>query len=149
MQTNLHTNISDVAPGKTFTSFEEFKEYAETPISVDRDGRRVDIYDEKTGEIIRHYEERDKDLWCDTFLTDSAGNNHPFTWRNMDASLFDYNEDLSRITVYSRADQIAYNHYVETRTTLFLLAYIAIISTVVIVYLKKRIRIGRLLADVP
>ncbi|MEA5002460.1 MAG: helix-turn-helix transcriptional regulator [Christensenella sp.] len=145
LQTNLHTSISDIASGKTFTSFEDFKEYAEMPISVDSDGRRVDVNDEETGEIIRHYEERDKDLWHDTSLTDAAGKDYPFTWRNQDASLFDYNEDLSRVTVYSRVDQIAYNHYVETIELLFLLAYIAIIAAAVVLYLKKRIRIGAIL----
>jgi len=141
-------DISDIAQGKTFTGFEEFRQYAETPISVDYDGHIVDVYDKETGEV-RHYETSDESLWSEDYLTDEDGAKYPFTWRNQDVIGIDADSDLSHITVYSRADQIAYNHYVETRIELYLLVCIAIIIVTVVAYLNKRIRIGRLLADVP
>lgn len=144
IQSNIPANINDIAQGKTFTSFEEFKKYAETPVSVDYYGYTTEIYDEKTGET-RYYEESDKHLWRDTDLIDAGGKRYSFIWRNMDACQFDYNDNLSRITVYSRADQIAYNHYIQRRTALFIFSNAAIIAFAVIFYLRKRIRIGDML----
>ncbi|BDF59529.1 hypothetical protein CE91St36_23460 [Christensenellaceae bacterium] len=147
IQSGIHANISDVAQGKTFTSFEDFKKYVETPISVDSYGNRVVIEDQKTGEM-RYYEESDKVFWSDTYLLDASEKKYPFTWRNRDACEFDYNGNLSQIIVYSRADQIAYNHYVELRMALFVFLNTALVAATVIVYLKKRVRIGTIVDDV-
>lgn len=141
-------DITDIAAGQTFESFEAFKEYAQTPVSVYDDGTIPEIYDPKTGQI-RNYEAYDEQFWLETWLEDAAGNRYPYIDRNENISAIDFNDDMTSITVYSYADQIAHNRYFETRLLLRDLYYIGVLASAFIVYFIKRTRIEAVLSANP
>ncbi len=140
-------DIADIADGQTFASFEEFKQYAQTPVSVkdDGSGSLVEITDPATGEVL-NYRKEDEKTWTKVLLEDAAGNRYSYIARNKSIAAVYNNDDMTSIIAYTHADQAAYNRYFETRILLRNLYYIGVLAAAFIVYFKKRTKIGAVLS---
>ena len=135
---NFYPWNSGLAGGTHFNTFEEFKEYAETPVSVDENGEIVEYYDPNSKKVT-HYNKEDEVHWLDTYLGDSSGNIYKFTLRNMDVSAWDYDKNaMSSFIVWSRKDTIANSESVFLRNNIFLAAYLVEVILMFIVYYQKR-----------
>jgi Predicted transcriptional regulators len=96
---NFYPWNSSLAGGTHFNTFEEFKEYAETPVSVDENGEIIEQYDPNSEKVI-HYNKADEVYWMDDYLQDSIGNTYKFTRRNRNMSAWDYDKNtMSSFTV--------------------------------------------------
>ncbi len=130
-----------MSDGQQFETFEEFKEYAQTPVSVDDIGGIVEIYDPKTNEIL-NYDEADKIYWGEDYLKDAQGNLHPFMRRNMNIASYDYNEEtFSDFVVWSKADSYIMGERIDQEQQVFFVICLIEVIAVVVFYLLKRNRI--------
>lgn len=135
---NLYPLNSSLAGGTHFNTFEEFKKYAETPVSVDENGNVIGQYNPDSGKAIQ-YNKQDEAHWMETYLQDSGGNIYKFTLRNMNMSAWDYDKNtMSSFTVWSRKDTNAYSESVILRNNIFCASYLIEIVFMFFIYYRKR-----------
>lgn len=131
-----------VSEGLQFDSFEEFKAYAETPVSVDSDGNIIEIYNPDTNEVT--HDEDDEWYWSDDYVEDAQGDRYPFVRRNMNIAAYDYDkETLTNFVVWSKADVNALGERIDMEALVFFLLYLGEIAAVLLVYLLKRNKLFR------
>ena len=100
--------------GKTFATFEEFKQYAETP-------NQTRIYDEQAGEwrSDREYEEP-------RVLYDAQGNAYRYMERNQEIYSIRFDEEtMTSFEVTTSEDQLRYNKMIEMSRTVTILLMLA------------------------
>ena len=135
LNTQLYASVSE---GRHFDTFEEFKAYAETPVSVDNVGNIAEIYDPETNEVL-HYEKDDEEYWFEDYLEDAQGNYYPFVRRNMNIGAYDYNEEtFTDFVVWSKADVYALGEQIDLERFVFFILYVSEIVGMLLIYLWKR-----------
>ncbi len=135
---NYYYNFKTICgPGQVFDTFEEFKAYAERPLTVDPNGIPVEI--EHEDGTIRNYWEGDEKDWYPAVVFDAQSNAYPYMCRNMDITSINYDaQTFSDFVVYSQADQKKYNMAVETGIAVFLLLLFVEPLAAFLIYLKIR-----------
>lgn len=99
--------------GTCFASFDDFKAFAETPVSVYADGRMVEILLEDG--TTQYYEDCDRDRWFWDAIADAQGNTMTYIRRNLSIAAILHEPGAEwPFRVYTVADQAQYNHIKET-----------------------------------
>lgn len=99
--------------GTCFASFDDFKAFAETPVSVYADGRMVEILLEDG--TTQYYEDCDRDRWFWDAIADAQGNTMTYIRRNLSIAAILHEPGAEwPFRVYTVADQAQYNRVKET-----------------------------------
>lgn len=123
--------------GTCFASFDDFKAFAETPVSVYADGRMVEILLEDG--TTQYYEDRDRDRWFWDTVTDAQGNTMTYIRRNLSIATILHEPGAEwPFRVYTVADQAQYNHIKETARVILGALLLLEISAGFLLYFRIR-----------
>lgn len=123
--------------GTCFASFDDFKAFAETPVSVYADGRMVEILLEDG--TTQYYEDRDRDHWFWDAIADAQGNTMTYIRRNLSIAAILHEPGAEwPFRVYTVADQAQYNHIKETARVILGALLLLEISAGFLLYFRIR-----------
>lgn len=123
--------------GTCFASFDDFKAFAETPVSVYADGRMVEILLEDG--TTQYYEDCDRDRWFWDAIADAQGNTMTYIRRNLSIATILHEPGAEwPFRVYTVADQAQYNHIKETARVILGALLLLEISAGFLLYFRIR-----------
>lgn len=123
--------------GTCFASFDDFKAFAETPVSVYADGRMVEILLEDG--TTQYYEDCDRDRWFWDTVTDAQGNTMTYIRRNLSIAAILHEPGAEwPFRVYTVADQAQYNRVKETARVILGALLLLEISAGFLLYFRIR-----------
>ena len=123
--------------GTCFASFDDFKAFAETPVSVYADGRMVEILLEDG--TTQYYEDRNRDRWFWDAITDAQGNTMTYIRRNLSIAAILHEPGAEwPFRVYTAADQAQYNRVKETARVILGALLLLEISAGFLLYFRIR-----------
>lgn len=123
--------------GTCFASFDDFKAFAETPVSVYADGRMVEILLEDG--TTQYYEDRDRDRWFWDAIADAQGNTMTYIRRNLSIAAILHEPGAEwPFRVYTAADQAQYNRVKETARVILGALLLLEISAGFLLYFRIR-----------
>ena len=123
--------------GTCFASFDDFKAFAETPVSVYADGRMVEILLEDG--TTQYYEDCDRDHWFWDAIADAQGNTMTYIRRNLSIATILHEPGAEwPFRVYTVADQAQYNHIKETARVILGALLLLEISAGFLLYFRIR-----------
>lgn len=123
--------------GTCFASFDDFKAFAETPVSVYADGRMVEILLEDG--TTQYYEDCDRDRWFWDAIADAQGNTMTYIRRNLSIAAILHEPGAEwPFRVYTVADQAQYNHIKETARVILGALLLLEISAGFLLYFRIR-----------
>lgn len=123
--------------GTCFASFDDFKAFAETPVSVYADGRMVEILLEDG--TTQYYEDCDRDRWFWDAIADAQGNTMTYIRRNLSIATILHEPGAEwPFRVYTAADQAQYNRVKETARVILGALLLLEISAGFLLYFRIR-----------